>query len=475
MLSWSTHTFLLKPVGCGDERVSNVGEKHTKLQVGIFYFSIYLVALGNGGYQPNIATFGSDQFDEENPKESYSKVAFFSYFYLFLNLGQLFSNTFISYLQNEGFWILGFWLSAGSALLGLIIFLAGTPWYRYFPPLGNPISRVSQVVVAASRNSMVKLQPGGEGLYERDNDGVFSRRVLHTDGFRFFDRAAAPAVNSDEEEVDNPWRLCTVTQVEEVKCVLRLVPIWLCTILYSVIFTQMASLFVVQGAAMKLSVSNFRIPPSSMSVFDVLSVAFFIFINKRLVDPVVRRLHKDRSGMTELQRMGVGLVISISAMLAAGTVEHFRLKNAISTSTIPINDLNGSSLSIFWQVPQYVLVGASEVFMYVGQLEFFNSQIPDGLKSFGSALCMMSISLGNYVSSFLVTVVMKITGEGGKPGWIPENLNYGRLENFYFLLAILATVDFFVYVLCAKQYKKIRLEERYAGTGEADGDKNITI
>lgn len=322
ILSWSMHTFLLKPAGCGDERVSVVCEAHTKLEVGIFYFSIYLVALGNGGYQPNIATFGSDQFDEENPEESYSKVAFFSYFYLSLNLGQLVSNTFISYLQNEGFWMLGFWLSSGSALLALIIYLAGTPRYRYFPSLGNPLSRVGQVVVAASRKSMLKLQPGGEGLYERDN-GVFSRRVLHTDGFRFFDRAAAPALNSDDEEIDNPWRLCTVTQVEEVKCVLRLLLLWLCTILYSVIFTQMASLFVVQGAAMKLSVSNFSIPPSSMSVFDVLSVACFILLNKRLLNPLVRRLRKDGSGMTELQRMGVGLAISIAATLTAGTVEHF--------------------------------------------------------------------------------------------------------------------------------------------------------
>lgn len=111
--------------------------------------------------------------------------------------------------------------------------------------------------------------------------------------------------------------------------------------------------------------------------------------------------------------------------------------------------------------------------MYVGQLEFFNSQMPGGLKSFGRALCMMSISLGNYVSSFLVTMVMKITGEGGKLGKIPENLNYGRLENFYFLLAILTTLDLFVYVVCAKLYKRIQLEERYGC--ELDDEKYIRI
>ena len=120
----------------------------------------------------------------------------------------------------------------------------------------------------------------------------------------------------------NPWRLCPVSQVEEVKCILRLLPIWLCTIIYSVVFTQMASLFVEQGAAMKTKVSNFRIPPASMSSFDILSVAVFIFFYRRVLDPFVGKLKKtDSKGLTELQRMGVGLVIAVLAMVSAGLVD----------------------------------------------------------------------------------------------------------------------------------------------------------
>lgn len=258
--------------------------------------------------------------------------------------------------------------------------------------------------------------------------------------------------NMDDVQNINPWHLCTVTQVEEVKCILRLLPIWLCTILYSVVFTQMASLFVEQGAAMKTTVSTFHIPPASMSSFDILSVAAFIFIYRRVLDPLVARVKKspDPKGLTELQRMGIGLVIAILAMVAAGTVEHIRLQYAEDSK----------SLSIFWQIPQYVLIGASEVFMYVGQLEFFNGQTPDGLKSFGSALCMTSISLGNYVSSLLVTIVMKISKNGEMPGWIPGNLNKGHLDNFYFLLAVLTAADFVVYLVCAKWYQYIKTEGR---------------
>ena len=257
-----------------------------------------------------------------------------------------------------------------------------------------------------------------------------------------------------EESKCSPWYLSTVTQVEEVKCILRLLPIWLCTILYSVVFAQMASLFVVQGDAMATGISSFKIPPASMSSFDILGVAFFIFIYRHALDPFVAKVMKSK--LTELQRMGIGLVLAIMAMVSAGLVEKFRLKYAIKDC----NQCDGSSsLSIFWQVPQYVLTGASEVFMYVPQLEFFNAQTPDGLKSFGSALCMTSISLGNYVSSLLVAIVMKISTKGDIPGWIPGNLNLGHLDRFYFLLAALTTADLVVYVALAKWYKSIQFEE----------------
>ncbi|KAI4338418.1 hypothetical protein MLD38_023482 [Melastoma candidum] len=470
-LSLSSYLFLTRPKGCGGQETPC--GTHSNFEIAMFYFSIYLIALGNGGYQPNIATFGADQFDEEDPREAHSKVAFFSYFYLALNLGSLFSNTVLGYYEDKGEWAMGFWVSTGSALAALILFVLGTKRYRHFKPSGNPVSRFCQVIVAASKKCKVQMPDNEDELYESSDGTQCSnggRKILHTHGFQFLDRAAYFSSRDIEDEkrgCHDPWKLCTITQVEEVKCILRLIPIWLCTIIYSVVFTQMASLFVEQGAAMKTTVSDFRIPPASMSSFDILSVAVFIFLYRRVIDPLVGRIRKTKSrGMTELQRMGVGLVIAILAMVAAGVVECYRLKQANKDC---VHCEGSSSLSIFWQIPQYALIGASEVFMYVGQLEFFNAQAPDGLKSFGSALCMTSISLGNYVSSLIVTIVMKISTEDKMPGWIPGNLNKGRLDLFYFLLAILTVVDLFVYIACAKWYKCIKLEGK---CGEEDDDQD---
>lgn len=180
-MSLTTYIFLLKPGGCGDELIQ-CGTQSTTA-TGLFYVSVYLIALGNGGYQPNIATFGADQFDGEDPKEGHSKVSFFSYFYLALNLGSLFSNTVLDYFEDEGLWTLGFWASAGSASIALVLFLIGTPRYRHFKPSGNPLSRFSQVVVAAGKKWNVSMSSNIE-LYESDEVKNWGRKMLHTNGFR---------------------------------------------------------------------------------------------------------------------------------------------------------------------------------------------------------------------------------------------------------------------------------------------------
>ncbi|KVH90870.1 Major facilitator superfamily domain, general substrate transporter [Cynara cardunculus var. scolymus] len=423
---------IVKPAGCGD------GVKEcmpTSLKGSMmFYTSIYMVALGYGGHQPTLATLGADQFDESDPKhkEKGSKGAFFAYFYAALNIGSLFSNSILVYYEDIGFWTMGFCVSMASAIIALLSFFCGSFHYRYVKASGNPLPRVAQVFVAACRKRGVRIVDEKQ-LYESDLSGP-----------------------------QDQWRLCTVTQVEEAKCVIRMLPIWLCTIIYSVIFTQMASLFVEQGAVMNSYIGNFHLPAASMSIFDILSVLVCTLIYRKVLVPLAGKLSGNPKGLTELQRMGIGLIIGLLSMIAAGVTEVERLKQSIP-------EKHSSSMSIFWQVPQYVLVGASEVFMYVGQLEFFNSQAPDGIKSFGSSLCMASISLGNYVSSLLVHMVMSITARGDDVGWIPEDLNDGHMDRFYFLIAILTIFDFVLYVYCAKKYKCISVEEDANGPkkGEA--------
>lgn len=204
---------------------------------------------------------------------------------------------------------------------------------------------------------------------------------------------------------------------------------------------------------MNREISSFHIPPASMTAFDIISTSTFILCYEKVIVPLYIKLtRREPNPPSELQRIGIGMVISIIGMIVAGLVEQYRLRYADVRET--------SSLSIFWQIPQYVLVGVSEAFIYVAQWEFFASQIPDGLKSLGLGLSMSSSALGSYLSSIILSLVMKITSKHGKPGWIPPNLNDGHLDRYFFLSAALIALDLVLFVICANRYKCIALEKR---------------
>lgn len=257
---------------------------------------------------------------------------------------------------------------------------------------------------------------------------------------------------SKSGDYSNPWRLCTVTQVEELKILIRMFPIWATGIVFSAVYAQMSTLFVEQGRMMDTHIGSFNIPPASLSTFDVISVIFWVPVYDRIIVPIARKFTGKERGFSELQRMGIGLFLSVLCMSAAAVAEITRLQLASEFDLVdkPV----AVPLNIFWQVPQYFLLGAAEVFTFIGQLEFFYDQSPDAMRSLCSALSLLTTSLGNYLSSFILTVVTYFTTQGGKPGWIPDNLNEGHLDYFFWLLAGLSFLNMFVYIIAAKSYKQ---------------------
>nr|CAB3502302.1 unnamed protein product [Digitaria exilis] len=435
----------------------------TRAQSLVLYISIYQIALGNGAYQPAMTTLGADQFDETDAGERKSKSAFFGYFFVANNLGGVLAVTAVAYIEDRGQWALAFWISTSAALAAVLLFSVGTLRYRHFLPAGNAVVSVCQVIVAATRKRRVRVK-APQDLYEKADGGGARKQMVHTPEFRCLDKAAAVVTAAADDHHQGPWRLCTVTQVEELKCILRLAPLWLCSILFSTSFSQMASVFIEQAQAMDGSLGKLQIPAAGMGVFEILGVTAFVFIYSFCIVKVMSRVWREP---TELERMGIGLVISTLAMLTAGMVEQQRLRQAITTTTTTHKEPT-SSLSILWQIPQYVLIGASEVFMYVTMTEFFNDQLPEGLRSLGSAMSVASMSAGNFVSSLLVTVVMATTTKGGRAGWIPpQDLNRGHVDRFFFVIAALNALDLLAYIVFAKRYRPAPMLKPLLVVGES--------
>ncbi|QHO56058.1 Protein NRT1/ PTR FAMILY 5 [Arachis hypogaea] len=92
-------------------------------------------------------------------------------------------------------------------------------------------------------------------------------------------------------------------------------------------------------------------------------------------------------------------------------------------------------MSMWWLIPQYLLLGAAEVFTMVGLQEFFYDQVPDELRSMGLSLYLSIFGVGNFLSGFLISVIEGVTGRDGHDSWFADNLNKAHLDYFYWLLA----------------------------------------
>lgn len=253
------------------------------------------------------------------------------------------------------------------------------------------------------------------------------------------------AVVEDDAKVDGAkgvatGKPATVTQVEEVKMVTMLLPIWSTCILFWTVYSQMTTFTIEQATFMNRNVGNFEVPAGSFSFFLFISILLFTSLNERVLVRIARRFTHSKQGISSLQRVGIGLVFSVFAMGASALVEKMR-RDAFVNDNVRV--------SAFWLVPQFFLVGAGEAFAYVGQLEFFIREAPERMKSMSTGLFLSTLSMGFFVSSLLVTLVDSVTNKS----WLRSDLNTGKLENFYWMLAVLGVLNFGVFIVFAMRHR----------------------
>ncbi|KAL5982539.1 hypothetical protein ACLOJK_016612 [Asimina triloba] len=87
----------------------------------------------------------------------------------------------------------------------------------------------------------------------------------------FLDKAAV--ATNPSNNTTSRWRLCTVTQVEEFKCFISILPVWASTIALAIPFAQLSTFFVSQARITdrKLPNTNFIIPPGSIPIFAAIN------------------------------------------------------------------------------------------------------------------------------------------------------------------------------------------------------------
>lgn len=86
------------------------------------------------------------------------------------------------------------------------------------------------------------------------------------------------------------------------------------------------------------------------------------------------------------------------------------------------------------------------------------------MKSFGTAYYTTSLSMGYFLSSFILTTVANFTKRDGHKGWILDNLNASRLDYYYAFYAVLSFINLLFYLLAAKYFVYNKEDDESATT-----------
>ncbi|XP_019097841.1 PREDICTED: protein NRT1/ PTR FAMILY 5.9-like [Camelina sativa] len=435
------------------------------------YSSLGLISLGLGVLNPSLQAFGADQLDRDLEKDSElssgdqeeSKAAlktkFFQLWYFGVCTGSLMGVTVMAYIQDTFGWVLGFALPGIAMFLLILLFLSGSGIYVYGPGAGLKTKTNTSSfakVLNFIRERIVNKRSNYTLADEEDLDAMElelqERPLCKCDNTEVEDIETA---STTTKKLDDESSKAVFSGLDNVKLVLRLLPIWTMLLMFAVIFQLPATFFTKQGMTMKRNIgSSFKIPPATLQSTITLSIILLMPLYEKILIPVTKRIKKNGRGISVMERMGVGMFLSIIAIVIAALVERKRLDISQKMKTLPDYDPETIPLSIFCLLPQYILLGISDIFTVVGMQEFFYSEVPVRMRTMGFALYTSVFGVGSFVSAALITIVEAYSSSTGeRQNWFADDMSKARLDKYYWLLALASTVCFMVYIVLCKYFK----------------------
>lgn len=343
---------------------------------------LLLVALGTGGIKPCVSSFGGDQFE---PTQAELMASFFSMFYMSINIGSTVS-TFITPSIRENFgYPFAFGLPAVLLIVATIIFTIGKPAYKHKPP--------------------------GENVF----------KVL----FSVIKSGITQSLKSDREPVDH-WLDRAKTKhpsgkVDDVKSALSVIKCLLPLIIFWSLFDQHASRWVFQAERMDRSLGKLYLTSDQVTALNPFFIITFVPLFDRVFYPFTRKFGVETY---PLRRISIGFIFTALAFICSGVLELFVMN-------FP------HRVSVFLQIPQYLLLCWGEVMVSITGLEFAYSQAPESMKSIMQAFYLMTTALGNVI----VATVAEVS-------FLPQSIEF-------FFFACLMLLGLLVFLLLVRNYEYV--------------------
>lgn len=355
-----------------------------------------LIALGSGGIKPCVSAHVGDQFGITN-QSLLSKV--FGWFYLSINLGAFFSGILTPFLL-EAKRING---TIGELIYPYFVWLVGERGegelvfgHHYAFGLPGVLMVLATLFFWMGRKHFAHIEPEGRSYFKQ------------------------------------------LTDKENLHLLSKLWIIFSFVVLFWALFDQIGTLWQVQARELVRVLpawlpffGGYELLPAQISaVFNPLFILILVPLYSKFVYPFLGHFTK----LNALKKMGVGLWLMVLAFVIASLIQEL-----LET---------GHRLHIAWQIFACFILTASEVMVSITCLEFAYTQAPRVMKSFVMALFLLTVSLGNYLTS---GVKFLLSDENGMP------VLHGAGEFWFWtiLMAVGATLYLFV---CRKYKTEVQLQ-----------------
>ncbi|WCJ20889.1 Major facilitator superfamily protein [Euphorbia peplus] len=419
------------------------------------FSSLCIISLGQGVYNPSLQAFAADQIYTQdqipcsiNNKKLNINSLFFQWWYVAVCGGSLLGVTIMSYIQDTFGWLLGFAIPTFATLISIALFWCGNKVYLYKQDVKFE-QLPSQNILGAFKDSASRLNIF-RGIKESVSR-IFNRRITLSDNKPQVSELELEVVPLCSENAESIQSLKTDSS-SGMQHVLRLVPIWTMLLMFAVIFQQPATFFTKQGETMQRNIgSKFEIPPATLQSVITLSIILLMPLYDSIFTPFVRIITGNQNEINVMQRMGIGMVLSIIAMIIAALVEQKRRE---MNRKMP--DVDTVSMSILWLLPQYILLGISDIFTVVGMQEFFYGEVPARMKTMGIALYTSVFGVGSFLSALLISVVEFVSSRREGQSWFVDDMSKAHLDKYYWLLAFLSALSMLLYVILCPFFTSIR-------------------
>ncbi|KAI9276318.1 POT family-domain-containing protein [Sporodiniella umbellata] len=406
-----------------------------------YVVSLVVIGFGTGGIKGIVSSLCADQYRTTDNYVTTTKSGervlvdydlsiqhLYNWFYWAINVGALLGGTICPLLElNVGFWA-AFLLPTVIFLVAILVFLSGTRFYYRPAPTESILMRTFSVIGFARRQA--KLPENKEARKECKSVLDFAKRDSEM-------TTAAPWTNEAEEKAK--W---TDTFVDELKEAVMACKIFIPLSIYWVCYNQLSNNLISQAGSMSRPDT---LPNDIMNLFDPIALIIFIPLTDGVLYPFLRR---NKINFRSQQRITLGFFIASIAMVYAAVVQHYLYMDPLFISS----GGQTSNVSVFIQIPCYVLIAFSEIFASITSMEYAYTHAPKSMKSLVSALSLWP----NCVAA-LISLAISPSAQDPNMVWVYTGVACG------------AFVCGCIYYYCFREYDRIDEIARLKRTGESSG------